>query len=193
MDSVRAADQPAQAVEGGPRQLMRRLRTDSRGAAMIEFALVMLPFFILVFGVFEVGLVTWGGLELDNATSGAARLVRTGQAQSGQFDANRLKQEVCARVSLLFDCTSKLRMDVRTFTSFGTMTAPQPLTAKGTLRDGFSFQPGAAEEIVLISTYYEWPLLNIVSSMSLANMANGNRLLQAQTAFRNEPFPTNPQ
>jgi Flp pilus assembly protein TadG len=193
MDRIEAPDQPAQAENGRLYRLSWRLRKEGRGAVMIEFALVMLPFFILVFGIFEVGLVTWGGLELDNATNAAARLVRTGQAQSGHYDANRLKQEVCARVSLLFDCSSKLRLDVRTFTSFASMTAPQPLTAQRTLQDGFSFQPGAAEEIVLMSTYYEWPLLNIVSSMSLANMASGNRLLQASTAFRNEPFPTNQQ
>jgi Flp pilus assembly protein TadG len=191
MDSTEAPDRPAQKEGGKPRRLARRLRMDRRGAAMVEFALLMLPFFILVFGIFEVGLVTWGGLELDNATNDAARLVRTGRAQSGNYDANRLKQEVCARVSLLFDCTSKLRLDVRTFASFGSMTAPQPLNAQGNVQDKFSYQPGGAEQIVLVSTWYEWPLLNIVSSMSLGNMASGNRLLQASAAFQNEPFPEN--
>ena len=189
MDSTEAPDRSAQEEGGRPRRLARRLRMDKRGAAMVEFALLMLPFFILVFGIFEVGLVTWGGLELDNATNDAARLVRTGRAQSGNYDANRLKQEVCARVSLLFDCPSKLRMDVRTFVSFGSMAPPQPLTPQGTLQDSFSYKLGGAQEIVLISTYYEWPLLNIVSSMSLGNMASGNRLLQASAAFQNEPFP----
>jgi Flp pilus assembly protein TadG len=189
MDSTRAPDQLAQSEAGGLGQWFWRLRKDRRGAVMVEFALLMLPFLILVFGIFEVGLVIWGGLELDNATNDAARLVRTGQAQSGKFDANRLKQEVCAHVSLLFDCTSKLRLDVRTFTSFASMTAPQPLTAQGNFQQNFSFQMGGAQEIVLMSAYYEWPLLNIVSSMSLSNMASGNRLLQASAAFQNEPFP----
>src|SRR5262245_16365502 len=120
MESVERAAGPAQAGSGRPEApetggLCRRLRRDRRGAGMGEFALLALPFFSLVFGIFEGGLVTWGGLELDNATSDAARLVRTGQAQAGKYDAARLKQEVCARVSLLFDCTTKLRLDVRTF------------------------------------------------------------------------------
>jgi Flp pilus assembly protein TadG len=191
MNDIEAPCQPARAKAGRLGRLCRRLRRDRRGAVMIEFALLMLPFLILVFGIFEVGLVTWGGLELDNATTDAARLVRTGQAQAGNYDANRLKQEVCARVSLLFDCTSKLRLDVRTFASFGSMTAPQPLNAQGNVQDKFSYQPGGAEQIVLVSTWYEWPLLNIVSSMSLGNMASGNRLLQASAAFQNEPFPEN--
>ena len=189
MDGDKAPDQSARGKAGRRWRLVSRLRGDKRGAAMVEFALVMLPFFILVFGIFEVGLVIWGGLELDNATIDAARLVRTGQAQSGKYDANRVKQEVCARVSLLFDCTSKLRVDVRNFPNFGSMAPPQPFDAQGQFKDNFSYQPGGPQEIVLMSTYYEWPLLNIISSMSLGNMASGNRLLQASTAFRNEPFP----
>ena len=189
MDSMAGKDEPARTHIGRRPHLLERLRAEKRGATMVEFALLMLPFFILVFGIFEVGLVTWGGLELDNATSDASRLVRTGQAQSGGYDANRLKQEVCARVSLLFDCTTKLRLDVRTFANFGSMAAPQPLNGQGNLQDNFSFNLGAPQEIVLMSTYYEWPLLNIVSSMSLGNMADGNRLLQASAAFQNEPFP----
>jgi hypothetical protein len=80
-------------------------------------------------------------------------------------------------------------MDVRTFATFGSMAAPQPLNAQGNLQDNFSYRLGGAQEIVLMSTYYEWPLLNIISSMSLGNMASGNRLLQASAAFQNEPFP----
>lgn len=187
MTDMRVSQDAAAGRAGGG--LCRRLRQDRRGAVMIEFALLALPFFILVFGIFEVALVTWGGLELDNATSDAARLVRTGQAQAGKFDAARLKQEACARVALLFDCTAKLRLDVRTFASFAAMAAPDPLDGKGNLQDNFSYTPGGAQEIVLVSTYYEWPLLNIVSTMSLGDMANGNRLLRASAAFRNEPFP----
>jgi Flp pilus assembly protein TadG len=168
---------------------VRRLRRDERGAAMIEFALLLVPFFILLFGIIEVGLVTWGGLELDNATSDAARLVRTGQAQSGRFNETQLKQAVCDRVSLLFNCTSKLRLDVKTFTTFGGVAAPSPLDGQGKLKDSFAFDIGTAEEIVLMSTFYEWPLLNIISSMSISNMADGNRLHRASAAFRNEPFP----
>ncbi len=189
MDSGMVPGQPARAERGRYHRWFGPLRKDRRGAVMIEFALLALPFFILVFGIFEVGLVIWGGLELDNATSDAARLVRTGQAQSGNYDENRLKQEICARVSLLFDCSTKLRLDVRTFASFGAMTAPQPLNAQGNFQQNFSFKMGSPQEIVLMSTYYEWPLLNIISSMSLGNMASGNRLLQASAAFENEPFP----
>jgi Flp pilus assembly protein TadG len=168
---------------------IRRFGGDRRGVAIIEFSLVMVPFFILLFGIVEVGLVFWGGLELENATDDAARLVRTGQVQAGNFDETRVKQEICSRVSLLTNCTAKLRIDVRSFESFAQMTSPEALDAAGKLKDGYTYAPGGPQQVVLVTTFYEWPLLNIMSSMSLSNMAGGNRLLRASAAFRNEPFP----
>jgi Flp pilus assembly protein TadG len=170
-------------------RLTRRFGSDRRGATMIEFSLLMLPFFILLFGIFEVGLVIWGGLELDNATSDASRLVRTGQAQAGKYDSAKLRQEVCSHVALLFDCNSRLKVAVETFAGFANMSAPQPLDDKGSLKPNFSYDMGGPEDVVLMSTFYEWPLLNIISSMSLSNMASGNYLLRSAAAFRNEPFP----
>jgi Flp pilus assembly protein TadG len=166
-----------------------RIGADRRGATMVEFALVMLPLFILLFGIFEVGFVIWGGLELENATDDAARLVRTGRAQTENISEAQMKQEICNRVSLLSSCTSKLRIDVRNFQSFGQMTAPAPLDASGGLKDGFTYDPGGPQRVVLMTTFYEWPLLNFITAMSFSNMASGNRLLRATAAFRSEPFP----
>jgi Flp pilus assembly protein TadG len=177
------------AAHGRPWRVLRRLRSQQRGAIMVEFALVMIPFFILLFGILEVGLVFWGGFELENATDDAARMVRTGQAQSGNFDETRLKQEICNRVSLLVNCTSKLRLDVQSFNDFSQMTPPSPLDGEGNLKQSFSYSLGGPQQVVLFTAFYEWPLLNFMSTMSLSNMASGIRLLQSSAAFRNEPFP----
>lgn len=177
---------------GSAYRLLRVFIGERRAATMIEFALVMVPFFLLMFGVFEVGLVFWGTLELENATDDAARLIRTGQAQQGAFTETRMKQEVCNRATLLAACTSKLRIDIQNFVDFSQMAPPSPLDGEGRLLDGgFSFDLGAPQEIVLMSAFYEWPLINFMSSVSLSNMASGNRLLRASAAFRNEPFPEN--
>jgi Flp pilus assembly protein TadG len=170
--------------------LARRLRRDRRGSTLIEFSFMMLPFLILLFGIAEVGLVTWGTLELENATEDASRLVRTGQAKQRNLDSAGLKQEVCARVSLLFDCNNKLRIDLRSSESFGGMTAPSPLDGGGNLKQDFSYTNGAGQSAMLMTTFYEWPL-QMLGSLSLSNMANGHRLLRATAAFRNEPFPDN--
>jgi Flp pilus assembly protein TadG len=161
-----------------------------RGATMVEFALIMVPFFAVLFGIFEVGFVFWGTYELENATEEAARQIRTGQIK-GNGGAAAFKTQVCSRVVLLSRCNEDLRLDVRSFNSFAEIqnSPAQPLDNDRKLKDNFSFSPGGARSIVLVSTFYQWPLINAISSYSLSNMAGGDRLLSASAAFRNEPFP----
>ncbi len=171
------------------RPRLRGLRGD-RGATMVEFALILIPFFVILFGIFEVGFVFWGTFELENATADAARQIRTGQIRASGGEA-AFRTIVCNRVVLLSRCNTDLRLDVRSFNSFAELqnSPPAPLENNGELKDSMTFSPGGPRSIVLVSTFYQWPLINALSSYSIANMAGGDRLLQASAAFRNEPFP----
>jgi len=183
---------PARCADRGGRSGRLRVQfaamRGDRGVAMVEFALIMIPFFVILFGIFEVGLVFWGSYELENATEEAARQIRTGQIQGGG-GAAAFKQQVCNRVVLLSRCNADLRVNVRNFNDYqDAYTQAEPLDEQGALK-GDVFDPGGPRSIVLVSTYYRWPLLNALSSYSLSNMAGGARLLSASAAFRNEPFP----
>lgn len=165
-----------------------RGRRGERGATLVEFALVAVPFFLLVFGILELGFIFWGTYELENATEEAGRQIRTGQAQStSQSDFVNL---VCSRVTLLSQCSSKLQVDVRTFSSFSEIddNAPVPLDGDQELLNSFNFNQGGPRSIVLVSTFYQWPLFTGITSLSLSNMADGDRLLRASAAFRNEAW-----
>lgn len=157
---------------------------------MLEFAIVAVPLVVLTFGIIEVALIAWGTFELENATTDAARLVRTGQAQQGGFDATALTNRLCERVSMLSNCKSKVRVDVRTSLTFAGITSSSPFGADGALKDSgsYSYDPGGPGQIVIVTAYYEWTLINFSSIALLSNMGNGNRLLQAAVAFKNEPF-----
>ena len=39
-----------------------------RGVTMVEFAIVIVPFFLLLFGTLELGFILWGTYDLENAT-----------------------------------------------------------------------------------------------------------------------------
>lgn len=169
--------------------LLKRFRRCERGAVFIEFALIMIPFFILLFGIFEVGIMFWASYELENATADTARLIRTGQVYSGSIDETAFKQKVCERVALLFNCASKLRVNVESYDSFADMAPPDPLESDGSLKTNMTYSPCQPKQVVLLTTFYEWPLLNMISSKSLSNMASNNRLLRSSAAFRCEPFP----
>lgn len=167
----------------------RWLQRDERGATLLEFTIVLVPFFVLLFGIFEVAFVFWASYELENATDDAARMIRTGQVQTGKLDETAFKQQLCSHVSVLVNCTSKLRIDVQSCDSFAALSPPSAFNSDGTLKSGLSFAPGAPNQVVLVTAFYEWPLMNVIAGISLSNMASGNRLLRASSAFRNEPFP----
>lgn len=166
-----------------------RLARDDSGATIVEFALVAVPFFLLIFGILEVGIVFWATFELENATEEAGRLIRTGQVFDQSISESGLKTRVCDRTTILFDCETKLRLDVQSTQDFGAMTPPTALDGDGNLKDDFTYNPGGSNDVVLITTFYEWPLINLISEAGFGNMGSGNRLLRASSVFRSEPFP----
>ena len=83
-----------------------RVRRDENGVAILEFAIVAVPFLALILGMLEVGLIFWAGYELDNATLTASRLIKTGQAQTNNLTQANLVTQICNQTAILSDCTS---------------------------------------------------------------------------------------
>ncbi len=155
---------------------------------MVEFALIALPLLILIFGILQVGLIYWGAYELDNATLTAARMIRTGEAQTKNWSQTHMTGEICKRVSILSNCAGKLRLNVQNFPSFAAITPPDALDGGGNLKASFPYQPGGPSTVTLVSSFYEWPLVNFAALGLLANLADGNRLLQSSAVFKTEPY-----
>lgn len=170
------------------RRFFRSFRKDRSGVTAVEFAIIAAPFLALLFSIMEVGLVFFGNLQLENAAEEAARLIRTGQAQEKGFSKEDFKNEICSRVVGLFDCKAGLKVEVKTYNSFGGINPESPIDGDGNVKNDFTFDMGDAEDIVLVRVFYEWDFTAKIPGVGLANMDNGNRLLQAATTFRNEPF-----
>lgn len=164
--------------------------SDKRGLAAVEFAMIAVPFFFLIFGLLEVCVIFIMSSVLEHGASEAARSIRTGQFQQAGFDQAQFKSDICAELFGLLSCDSKLQLDVQTFSNFAGTGNPDPLDPDtGDLAtDTFGFIPGAQNDIVVVRVFYEWDLIIPVMSAPLANMSNNRRLLQATIAFRNEPF-----
>ena len=138
--------------------------------------------------ILEVALVYTATFSLEKATAEAARLIRTGQAQGRALDASTFKTEVCKNLTPPLSCDG-LKFDVRKFSNFGGVDFTDPLDGKGGMKQNFSFNPGAGGDVVVVRAFYEWHLIGkLPKDVGLSNMANGNRLLVATGAFRNEPF-----
>lgn len=168
-----------------PVRLATRFARAERGATAVEFALVSIPFLLLVMAMIELGLVFLVSLTLENAIIDAGRTIRTGEAQGAKITAADFKTAVCAKMNWLGDrCAGALSLDVRTYADFASVSASN---ASGTVPDPVSWDPGKAGSIVLVRGYYTWPLVTPLMNTGLQS-ANGKRIIYAATAFMNEPY-----
>lgn len=166
----------------------RRMLRREDGSAAVEFGLVAAPFLAMVFAIMETATIFFAGQTLETAVGDSARLIMTGQAQTGSFDATQFKNKVCERIYGLFDCSGGMYVDVRTYTSFGSATPPSPIDSDGNLVNNFVYQPGGPGDIVVVRILYQWPVYVSLLGLDLSNMSGNKRLLIATQAFRNEPY-----
>lgn len=169
---------------------LHTLRKDESGFTAVEFALVAVPFLMLLMGIIQIALYYFTTFSLENAVERAAREIRTGQVQTQSIDAQAFKQKVCEYMPGFAKCASQVRVDVRSFSSFGGIqgNTPPGLDGDGNLGSNFTFAPGSGGDVVLVTAFYEWTLTKVIPFLELGNMAGGSRLIQAAVAFRNEPF-----
>ncbi len=168
----------------------KRFGGADKGSVAVELALVATPFFMLLFGVIELALIFLVSSSLENAAAQAARTIRTGQLQSGgSANAAAFKTAICNNFGWLqSDCSANLYVDVRTFATFQSVAAPQPLVNGNFDPSGLAFTPGGPGDIVVVRAYYQWPLIAPMMSQALQQLNGGKALLTAPSAFRNEPY-----
>jgi Flp pilus assembly protein TadG len=129
------------------RALLARFRRDASGVTAVEFGLVALPFFAVLFAILEVSLAFWTSQVMESMVADASRQVYTGQFQqanqgkSAAQMAEAFKDLICGTSVVdgrkvnrfgLFDCHGKLQVDVRAYTSFQGRSRRRSPTARST-------------------------------------------------------------
>lgn len=170
-----------------------RFAGERDGATAVEFALIALPFFMLLFGVLELGLLFMASTTIEAATVNAARQIRTGQLQlSGSNTAAAFKSSICSNMSWLAssDCTANLSVDVRTFGTFGAITNTLPVTAGAIDPAKLAFNDGTNCSIVMVRIFYPYTLIAPTFSPGLPDLGPTKKLITFTAAFRNENWGT---
>ncbi|MDR3376467.1 MAG: pilus assembly protein [Ancalomicrobiaceae bacterium] len=169
----------------------RQLRRDERGVAAIEFGMIGVPFFAIIFAIVQTTLVFLADQLLETAVNDASRQIRTGQAYSNGTNQAAFKTNVCGKLMLqyLIDCNS-LYINVTTVSNFSSISLTPPTIdpKTGKLPTTTTYNIGGSSDIVVVSVYYLFPTLFSNFGLSMADQSNGTRLLGAVAAFRNEPF-----
>jgi Flp pilus assembly protein TadG len=170
-------------------RLVRRFARQDRGATAIEFGMVAMPFLALTFAILETAIIFFAGQTLESAVQNSARLILTGQAQTGGFTSGYFHDNVVCPNSAGFFTCSKMYVDVKSYAQFGDINQTPPVTngAFDPSKTGYSLAgPGC---IQVVTVYYVWPVYVSLLSDNLSNLGN-NRLLSASAVFKNEPYAT---
>jgi len=177
---------------------VRRYLKNREGTAAIEFAILAVPFFMLLFAILELAIVFFINSTLTHAVSEAGRQIRTGNFQScGTQDA--FKTLVCSNMSGLGNCEKRLRIDVVSGIDFQTVTLPVPADppaedpddeTASDIPNGVFTNTIANAPVVIRGLYYHKLVLPPQLTRLETLPGRGIRVLGATTAFRNEPFPT---
>jgi len=170
---------------------------DEKGVTLIEFGILALPFFTIIFAILQTAIVFLGAQVFDSALEDATRVVRTGQAQNAAWTSSDLRNYMCDYTFGLIDC-SQIFISVKTIDNFDdvsftpptmkcTTTPPKPQVCKWD-PDPPPYAPGGGRTVVEVSAYYRWPLVVVLPYFNLKNQTDNYRLISAFRVFRNEPF-----
>jgi Flp pilus assembly protein TadG len=184
---------PVSDVSAPPNNFLRRFRRDCRGSSAVEFSLVALPFFALLFAIIEICIYFFASQILETAIQDSGRLIYTAQAQSKSMTAQDFKDDVCPRVAVLMKC-DKVYVDVKYYPADQVINITDPITAGKLDTSGFKYEPppAGATGTVVARIFYAWPLIVTGAGFNISNITDGvqkMRLLAGTYAFHVEPAP----
>lgn len=174
------------AVRGGIGTFARHVR----GAVVVEFAMVAIPFLAVLFAILATSLAYFAqqGLETVAATAGRSLLV--GTTQTAGLTKAQMKAQICATLPRYMRC-SNLLVSVDRATAFAAATTTVPtigFAADGTPTDTLPYNPGGGGEIVILRLYYVWQLPSVNLGFDADNLPDGRRLLIATSIAKTEQF-----
>jgi Flp pilus assembly protein TadG len=180
--------------EGGSVRLLGRVRkwrlaADAAGVAAVEFAIVGSSFMLMLLAAFEFGYMLFVQSVLDNAARDAARLIRTGQAQSSANPTSTFSTLLCNEVGSLIGCGS-LIYQAKVFNDWNSaqtsVNTPATRDSNGNfVSSGFS--AGTAGQIMVVTVTYNYPFFTPWIG-GLVGGSSQTAFLQSVVVFQNEPY-----
>lgn len=162
---------------------------DARGAVAVEFALIALPFFMLVVGLLELSLMYAAAVTLEGGTVAASRAIRTGQVQQSADPEGTFRTLLCSRVASMIPC-DRLRYEVLhppddTFNDAEGM--PPQYDENGELESG-GFDAGGISDVVVIRTSYRYQFITPFLAPLLSAASDRGITLLSTITLRSEPY-----
>ncbi|KTW00587.1 pilus assembly protein TadE [Sphingomonas yabuuchiae] len=177
------------------------LRTDRRGAVIVEFALVAAPFIALLLAILQSSLAYLAQEALESAVEVAARGIVTGQTQAADLHglgtgltkaqlAERFRSKGCQSLPSFLSC-SRLFVDVQSVAAGATI----PIGGMGALNfdavtrkfTDLSYDVGSQGSLVTVRFIYLWPM-PIAPAADLSPLSGKPTILIATSVSKTEAY-----
>jgi Flp pilus assembly protein TadG len=146
------------------KQHIRAIGTQRRGTAAVEFAILAVPFFVLVLGTMEIGYDFFVQITLTHAVNVAARSVQVGAIQanaSGTAESQWVVSAVCPALGSLLNCgqlyVSVTAIPSGTGQNYYTYISANPPSLAAMTSSSNAACTGAAGQMMLLQAYYLSP------------------------------------
>ncbi len=168
----------------------RGIGADVRGATIVEFAMVVIPFLAVIFAALATSLVYFAQQSLETVAATAARSVLTGATQTAGLSQAQFKTQVCSTLPVYLKCSNLLVSVDRSvdFAGAGMSTPAITFAADGTPSGSTPYNLGAPGEIVTLRLYYVWQLPSVSLGYNITTLPNGRRLLIATAVAKTELY-----
>lgn len=169
---------------------LRHFSGDTRGSAVIEFA-IMFPIFLTMFlsGI-EMSMATVRQTMLERALNESVRQLRIGTTGAPQYA--ELRKMICDYSRVLPDCENAIKLeminvDLRDYSALD--PDPDCVNRAEVVNPIRVFQSGQRNQMMVLRVCYQFaPIFpNIGLGTSKKKDSNGDMTLIAVTAFVNEP------
>ena len=166
------------------------------GVAAIEFAIFAIPFFLLIMGIIEIGIMFGAATVLNGATEDAARLIRTGQAQNSGDAEKDFAEELCNQIKAFVDCDDlkytvvKLDTDDDFVTAYGDPSIVPPVVNPVDPKElsASTFDAGEQNDRIIVRVAYDYQLMTPLAAPFFSDRPNNKRLLISTAVIQNEPY-----
>jgi len=168
-------------------KIMSRWGRDESGVTAVEFALVGLPFLIMVIGIIEMSLMFTSQSLLEASTSQAARQIRTGAVQQGGGE-DAFTDALCGFSAIFIPC-DEIQYQVVAMENFGEAEEFPPVSydEDGNLEDQ-GFDPGGVSDVVMIRTSYTYKIKTPMMQVLLTNNNDSSRIMISTVVLQTEPY-----
>ncbi len=164
-----------------------RWQKNDDGSTAVEFALIGIPFILMVIGIIEMALMFATQSLLESSTAEAAREIRTGAVQQGGGES--LFQDVLCEYADVFINCDGLQYQIVSVDSFQDAAdfPDAEFDEEGDLENQ-GFDAGGVSDVVMIRIAYKYAIKTPMMQLMLTNNSDGNRILLSTVVLQTEPY-----